>query len=167
MRNTFVNQVNDRVDIQRVFPDLRFTCNGTITKWIIAGKIGGNDENNSLELQLWDVTSDPFNVTFIKKATSVVNEFNATDNMNVYEHFPDPPLEVQEGDILGLFQPDQSMLTMYFQPQGGPLNYGVSNILTSSLMVINPEDSELGQNDYPLVSVIISKSESVSQWLTT
>lgn len=161
MRSTFVNRVNSRTGTQRVIPDIHFTCNGTITKWIIGGLTGRNGENNLLELQVWRSNVSE-NVTFIRTTTSVVNNFNATDDKNVYEYIPKSPLEVQEGDILGFFQPEQSMLNMYVQPNGGPLNYGASNMLSSSLTVINLESSLLNQNDYPLISAVISKSAIVS-----
>ena len=160
MRNTFVNRVTFRTNTQTVIPDIQFTCNGTITKWIIGGMVGKEREMNSLELQTWRSNAS-YGVTLVRKISSFVNKFNATSDRNVYEYIPNPPIEVQEGDILGIFQPKQSVLTMYVQAQGGPLNYGTSNTASSSLIVTVTENSLLNQIDYPLVSAVISTSPIV------
>ena len=112
-----------------------------------------------LELQLWKRTDSDI---YTRRNFNTINVFNTTENTNVYAYFPDPPLEVHEGDILGVFQPseDESPLTMYYQENSGPFNYGnpsggfnaVDEPYTSFTI-----SSALDQNDYPLVSVIIGE----------
>ena len=62
-------------------------------------------------------------MTILKLTTSVLL---ATDsnNDNVYEHIPDPPLEFQEGDILGVYQRGGGRrMRVYYQETTGPENY--------------------------------------------
>ena len=159
VRSTFEGRVRSRQRTQRVFPDIHFTCNSTITQWIIGGEIGiGNDD--FLELQLWQRVDDD---TYIRRSFSTINDMNSTENENVYTYFPNPPLEIQEGDILGVFQPrwSDSPLVIYYQEGSGPFNYGnrggggsggVDDPYTSFII-----DFPLDQNDYPLVSVILGE----------
>ena len=62
-----------------VYPDVRFTCDGNITKWI-----GGGDQ-----LQIWDKTDN--NVTY-----------NLTTS---YHYVLSNPIPFKSGSILGLSQP--------------------------------------------------------------
>ena len=160
VRATFVGGIRQRERSQRVFPDIHFTCNSTITQWIIVGEISFGFDS-FLELQLWQRTDDN---TYIRRSYSTIYDFNTTENSNVYNYFPNPPLEVQEGDILGVFQPrdSDSPLVMYYQECSGPFNYGFRGGGGGSNGVDNPStslpiDSALDQNDYPLVSVILGE----------
>ena len=112
------------------------------------------EDTSFLELQLWQITSGN---NYIKRNFSIIDHINTTTNNNVYEYSLNPPLEVQEGDVLGVFQPreNDSPITIYFQEGSGPFNYGDENIddAFASLTVDDP----LYQNDYPLVSVILGE----------
>ena len=47
-----------------------------------------------------------------------------SENDHVYEHTPNPPLEYQEGDILGLYQRGGgNHMRVYYQETTGPENY--------------------------------------------
>ena len=95
-----VNIFNDQLRYhQRVFPDINFTCSGNLTKWIVGGTVG-----NALggEVQIWRRNNGSEN-DYTKVGYSILNATDP-DNDNVYEHIPDPPLEFQEGDILGVYQ---------------------------------------------------------------
>ena len=84
-----------------------------------------------------------------------------SDNDHVYEYIPNPPLEFQEGDILGVYQRGGvNRMRVYYQETTGPLNYRrpgnlnmdppAPNILTGATLATN-------QNDYPLVTVEIGE----------
>ena len=115
------------------------------------------ESTDFLQLQLWQRTDGNI---YMRRSFNTINAFNTTENSNVYAYIPNPPLEVQEGDILGVFQPreDNSPLTIYYQENSGPFNYGnpsgnaVDDPYTSLTV-----DSALDQNDYPLVSVILGE----------
>ena len=78
---------------------------------------------------------------------------NVTSDPNVHEYIPDTPLEFQEGDILGVYQPDgdNSQLVVYYQENTGPKNY-INNPPHSTFTTGIP----INQYDYPLVTVEIS-----------
>ena len=103
VRNTFVGRIRRNEQTQRVFPDIHFTCSSTITQWIIGGEIESGSDS-FLELQLWQRTDGNTDM-YTRRSFSTIDTVNYTENNNVYTYFPNPPLEVQEGDILGVFQP--------------------------------------------------------------
>ena len=142
---------------QRLFPDITFTCNGSITKWIVgAGDIDRGERYNS-EVQVWR-KGERNEYDKIGSSLLIVNE--STTHLNVHEYIPNPPLEFQEGDILGVFQPDNgdNLLQLYYQENTGPLNY----FTTYGNTVPSPVSFELNapatQLYYPLVSVVVSTS---------
>lgn len=65
-------------------------------------------------------------------------------------------MQVQAGDMLGMFQPDgkKSKYTLIFQEGGGPTNYRMNAM--GSLTTFNV-DSNSVNTDYPLVGVETSK----------
>ena len=67
-------------------------------------------------------------------------------------------MEFQEGDILGYFQPkeDESQIVLYAQRESGPTNLRVKgNVDTAPITVTKLQEE--GGNDYPLISLEISK----------
>ena len=69
-------------------------------------------------------------------------------------------MEFQEGDILGYFQPrrDDSQIVLYDQRLSGPTNLHVDGYPANApITVIISELEEKEGNDYPLISLEISK----------
>ena len=142
--NVNINNVMRRAR-QRLFPDITFTCNGFITKWIV----GGTTDNTKFlqpELQIWRNTGG----TSYTKANCSLLPFS-TPIGNVAEYIPNSPLEFQEGDILGVYQPrhQESALVVYYQERDGPVNYQEGDNPLSTVTLDSPHD----QYDYPLVTV--------------
>ena len=134
---------------QRLFPDITFTCNGLVTKWIVGGTTD-NTESLQPELQIWRNNGG----TSYTKANFSLLPFSALVN-NVAEYTLTTPLEFQEGDILGVYQPrrQDSALVVYYQERDGPVNYeGLGITALSTVTLDTPHD----QYDYPLVTVEIS-----------
>ena len=142
---------------QRVFPSIHFTCSGLLTKWIVGGKVGGSI---GAEIQIWRKNAGSDN-DYTKVGFSVLDTTDP-DNDNVYEYIPNPPLEFQEGDILGVYQQSGgNRMSVYYQETTGPANYRLPGNINTQPPV---SDSLLGatlvpdEYDYPLVTVeIISK----------
>ena len=83
-----------------LIPDINFTCNGTITRWIVGAEWEGNNDAYT-ELQIWRMSS---NNEYIKIAgTNII--VGSENDSEVYEI--ENQLTFQEGDILGYFQPNQ------------------------------------------------------------
>ena len=107
---------------QQITPDIKFTCDGVITKWIVGGFWV---DNSALipgpELQLWRKTTSntytKINGIFI---TSSVNSDNGIFNSSSFS-----PIPFQAGDILGIFVPclNSTRLRLRFELSRGPLNY--------------------------------------------
>ena len=134
---------------QRIIPGINFTCNGTLTKWIIGAQRTLTQATNHLQLQIWrrQGSSDTYDRTTFSDITVV----NATDDLNVYEYIPNPPLQFQTNDFLGLYQPHISDTQMYYQTGGGPPNYVRFYPLTTGFTI------EGGvYNDLPLVTVEVN-----------
>ena len=146
--NINLNMVKKISNKQYLFPDITFTCNGFITKWIVGGN---TDSSESLqpELQIWRNT---VGTSYTKTNFSVI-PFSTSTAVNIVEYIPDPPLEFQEGDILGVYQPkhSDSALVVYSQDRDGPANYANGQ----NLSTVNLTGSPNGY-DYPLVTVEFS-----------
>ena len=128
----------------RAFPDIQFTCNGIITKWII-----GITQNQT--------TSKHYPNIYLKRSSQLIHALTVdasaatSSNGNVYNFTSD--IEVQYGDILVINVTTNSN-PMYYQQYNGPLNYQ----LDSSNGLI-----PLEHNDYPLISVVVGKIRIVIQ----
>ena len=146
-----INSVVVRDQQQRVFPDITFTCNGSITKWIVGAGTGGGSIPPS-ELQIWRRTGQDYT----KVGSTQLTAQSPTSDPNVYEYIPPSLLGFQEGDILGVYQRDGSSIVPYYQESTGPENLrqnGLVSIAPNSLTA-PPLAAEY---DYPLVTVEIGE----------
>ena len=150
-----INRVRERDRQQRFFPDIHFTCNGYVTKWIVGARTGDSNDQLQPELQIWRRNNGKRN-SYIKINFSLLTP-NATSDTNVHEYYPDPPLEFQEGDILGVYTPRKfdSRLRLYYQVDTGPENYEQTRIDPPAPTAFTLRSTN-SQNDYPLVTVEIS-----------
>ena len=150
--NNYYNYLEQR---QQITPDIRFTCDGMITKWIIGAYMAGGSFNP--ELQVWrSIGNDVYqkiNGTFIDVTTSRPNR--------IYEYSNFSPIPFQAGDILGVFIPRHisSNLALLFENTNSPTNYYLT---TGSTVSESPYDmmdisSVMSQGYHPLVSVEIGK----------
>uniref|UniRef100_A0A1X7UZ04 Major facilitator superfamily (MFS) profile domain-containing protein n=1 Tax=Amphimedon queenslandica TaxID=400682 RepID=A0A1X7UZ04_AMPQE len=120
----------------RAFPDIQFTCNGIVTKWII-----GITQNQD--------TSKHYPNIYLKRSSELIHALTVdasaatSSNGNVYNFTSD--IEVQYGDILVINVTTNSN-PMYYQQYNGPLNYQLDS--SNGLL-------PLEHNDYPLISVVV------------
>ena len=138
---------------QRIIPGINFTCNGTLTKWIIGAQSTVTEATNHLQLQIWRQRRGSSN-RYDRTTFSNITALNATDDLNVYKYFPNPPLEFQANDILGLYHPQISdtQVVVYYQMGGGPQNFRSNqNSPLTSFRARNRVD-----NDLPLVTVEVN-----------
>ena len=120
---------------QQITPNITFTCNGWITKWILGASW---DDGNMLfpELQIWrndgNNTYRKINGTFISVETS--------NPGLIYEYSDFSPIPFQAGDILGAFVPQGglSKLKLRSERGRGHLNYFKT---TSKAATESPYDS--------------------------
>ena len=134
-----------------MYPQIVFSCNGSVTKWIFGAVDNGN--LNQPELQIWRQLG-PNN--YIKIGSSSVDA-STMIGTNLYEFIPQTQLQFQEGDIFGAYsdRTDGNRLVLYEQRETGPINLRISpslnsppSTITNTLITVN--------NDFPLVTVEIS-----------
>ena len=109
------------------------------------------------EIQIWRQTDID---TYTKQNFSCVSANETEAGTNIHEYYPETPLEFQEGDILGYFQPDEddSQIVLYGQRESGPTNLRVQgNVDIAPITLTISELQEGLGNDYPLISLEISK----------
>ncbi len=111
--------VQDNQQQQHLIPAINFTCHGFITKWILAAKWA--DTLRLPELQTWN-SSD--GITYTKQGATTVSLEGGSAEMAYYEYSPNPPHEFNDGDVLGMFIPDDTRLAVFFeQVDSAMLNY--------------------------------------------
>ncbi|XP_019858982.1 PREDICTED: uncharacterized protein LOC109587188 [Amphimedon queenslandica] len=123
------------VDDTRIFPDIRFTCHGIITNWIIGG--------SALVMPVIKIRhSNNLTTTAATLNTSASNAVMITSLL--YNFTMSNEITVQPGDILMI----ESNTTnyMFYQQYNGPHNYRLGD---------NNELIALGTNDYPLILVVV------------
>ena len=129
-------------NIQRFFPDIGFTCNSSITHIII----GAEDQNETQlpQIRFWRLSDVGEYEQTGSSYSLVYNDANDPSTTNLRWYNLSQPIQVQNGDVLGIFQPSvmDSDSRLYFQDVSGPLNYNENGNLNN-------------RNRYPLVSVVI------------
>ncbi len=150
--------VNTRADQQRIIPDISFTCSGSVTRWIVAGdRLSGGGNSNPPEVQVWRETSSGSRV--YTKVHGMLLPPSASETSQIYEFNATSPMDIQPGDILGLFEPFKTWLQMYYTDLYGPVNYymdtGKDETPPTDDFDISGADGMM--YDMPLVTVEISK----------
>ena len=151
---------------QQISPEMNFTCNGTITKWIIgADSFFGTNRHLYPELQVWrNIVNDTY-----RKISGTYIFFPFADLENrIYEYSGFTPIEVKAGDILGVFTPEDSYSRIFLLSERGsnrPAQYyhslSDSTLSSSNIDVIDIENNmpQLTRttNYYPMVTVEFGK----------
>ena len=102
---------------QLITPDMRFTCNGMITKWIIAATVNYDKPHNA-ELQLW--RNAPNGVYEKINGTQITT---TKSSRGVFEFDNFSPIPFQAGDILGLYLPRTNSIRFYSEDSNSTINY--------------------------------------------
>ena len=142
---------------QLLYPQLTFSCNGSVSKWIY-GAVDRSATGELPEIQIWRQTDID---TYTKQTFSRVSANETEPGTNIHVYYPETPLEFQEGDILGYFQPDEddSQIVLYAQREGGPTNLRVMGMVDIAPITVTISELQEGGNDYPLIS--LERSEYV------
>lgn len=140
-----------------IFPYLSFSCKCSITGWtFIAMEIPQENREEFVHFQIWrwktnkileQVASVP-----IKRSNITRISFNSSIGMSLAELHLDRPVDVEEGDILGIFQPnlEKTGFILQFQKGFAPGYYLRFTDKPTSQFVIRGVDTGY---DYPLVGV--------------
>ena len=142
---------------QYLYPTIKFSCNGTVTRWIYTAKVVSSLNTVPAELQIWRQLGPDH---YIKVGTSLVDFTSTSVGSNIFALVPSSPIVFQEGDIFGMYIPSQANNKIYFYEQkgNGPVNLRVNEFVNSSLSTIaTGQLVPRSRNDYPLVTAEISK----------
>ena len=152
---------------QRVIPGISFNCSGAITSWTIGAewRTDGRDRDFFPHLQIWRSTRC---VTNTYDLVGDVELFVADDDERprddyVFSGTPDPPLEFEAGDILGIFQPrdSRSRVRVYYDTSAGPTNYyidtGNDNQPSLESFTTTIDSADGTEDSLPLVTIEIGK----------
>ena len=98
----------------RLIPDWNFTCNGSITSVLLGVDL--QDRSEYPEVQVWrrnSSVSSQFHKVVSKEITLVVGNFTPS---GVFQYRLTPPIQFQNGDVLGVFQPSEtgSLVRLYY-----------------------------------------------------
>ena len=144
---------------QQITPDIRFTCDGMITKWIV-GADWRDDDNFYPELQIWrNIGNDTY-----QKINGTFIEVETESEDRVYEYDDFAPIPFQAGDILGVFLPQTTLsrLRLWSEDTNSPTNYYLTtddSVSESPHDVIDIQNTPMVMSGtyHPLVSVEIGK----------
>ena len=146
---------------QSVIPSIRFSCSGSITAWTIGTRWRGNEDRRYFpHLQIWRSNGDGFTYILVGDTELFVPGGDERPNGNyIFSGTPDPPLQFEAGDILGIFQPraSRSRVRLYYEASTGPVNYYINtdNANEPQLTVFATTDADEMENRLPLLSVEI------------
>ena len=154
-----VGSTTNRPQRQQITPDIKFTCDGMITKWIVGAD---RDSSDSLypELQVWrNIGNDMY-----QKRNGTVITIPSVSSNRIYEYDNFSPIPFQAGDILGVFLPRDrdARLHLLSETTDSPTNYYLETANFSSespfdTINIQSTQSLISQAYHPLVSVKIGK----------
>ena len=135
-------------EIERFFPDIGFTCDGNITQIII----GARDYSQSQlpQIRFWRLSDGGEYEQTGSSYSFVYNDANDPSTTNLRWYNLSQPIQVQNGDVLGIYQPVRwdSDFFLHYQLYSGPSNNNENG---------NVDDD----NNYPLVSVIIREYNEI------
>ena len=142
---------------QQITPDMKFTCDGMITAWIVGAEW---NRINSLfpEFQVWR----KIRCRKYKKISGRVPELQTSVSFRINAYSVFPPMPVKSGDILGMFIPKNSRLNLLSEKTNSPTNYYLptEDSEDSSLEIFDLEEnvgSLMRKSYHPLISAVIGK----------
>ena len=109
-----------------------------------AERRAGGATDQLLQLQVWRRTENDSIFEYQKSQFSDISSADLvpTESLNVYEIAVDPPLQFQQGDVLGVFQPRDAQVVLHYTPRqysSGTSNFGImtSGALETFVVVSN------------------------------
>ena len=151
----------ERLQQQRIFPSMNFSCSGTITKWtfVARSRTGGNRDQYPL-FQLWR----PRGTGRYERVyeSSITSTLSGQSQFTVEEYIPDSPVPFEAGYIFGVYQPRGGDSRLRVRYADVPDGYGHLNYRRGSRMDEFATDGSSTEYDYPLVAVNTSENQLIS-----
>lgn len=120
----------------RLFPDMNFTCSGSISSLLLGVDIRtvSEDRNQYPEIQIWRNIGGSFVRKSGKQKIQLVEGDFSPDGVLLYNLTP--PLQFQTGDIFGVYQPPQSdsVVRLYYsEDDSGSTSLQIKSIHNPSI----------------------------------
>ena len=152
---------------QLIVPEVKVTCDGVITKWIVGAEWTFSGRYLYPELQVWRHIG---NETYQKIAGTYIYRPLSMSPNKIYEYSKFAPIPVQSGDILGIFIPQDGISRLRLRSENTNSNsknptqhyhlFSDTSLAASPIDEIDIRNNELPltrASQYPLVSVEICK----------
>ena len=145
----------------RLIPGMNFTCNGTITRVIVAGEKRPNG-NRAMKLNVW---REDENGLFYKSEQEIVLSSSICDKLENFNRAFNCQLpkrmrvSVGPGDILGIEQPPQNtaIFELYSVFEPSLPNYIFRRNLPSTCIDLSSMHSVLANSMQPLIRIVIAE----------
>ena len=161
-----VNSPVSRHQRQQITPDINFTCEGFVTRWVVGGEWNGDDFRYP-ELQIWRRVENGSSV--YRKISGTFLRVGSLNTSGIYEYGDFYPIPFKPGDVVGMFLPREplSKLRVLSEDSNNYLNYylsvGNSDRVSPFEEIDLEETDDLKSQQYlPLVSVYTTSSISTS-----
>ena len=145
---------------QTIFPGINFTCAGSITAWTLIALHNPGTNSTHPELQVWRrFTGED---TLFEKVASTRLSGLGENGTFLYTYDMDPPLQFQEGDVLGVFEPHESrnLLRIDYQLLGNTPEFFVEFIGENDIQPLPTVNTAIDTDNYsswngyqPLIAV--------------
>ena len=161
--NALLGNIDIRADdnYQGIFPEVGFTCDGTISSWVFGAKWEGKSQSFA-ELQIWRPAVG-YDGVFTKVWSTEI--FTSENQSELYYYPLSTPLAFQAGDVLGYYQPPstQSQLRLLYErdERGLQVGYYYPNP-TNSPSILDISVGQIFNNYQMLIDVIAGKY--ITQW---
>ena len=144
---------------QRILPSVNFSCSGNISKWtFVARSRTGEDHDQYPLFQLWR-PSGTGRYQRVYESSSDGGRFTASEDsgITIEEYLPHNPVPFHSGDVLGVYQPVDSRLSLMHVRV--PTGFGHDNYVRQTAMplVVFTTSGVFVGNDIPLVAVNTSE----------
>ena len=145
-----------------VFPSMVFNCTGNITRWIFRAEETGNNNTVLPRMSTWRRDTHRTRLVQFRRISQSGSADELTGNGPVYEYVLQEPVEVQEGDVLGieLIQMGAEELKFEFLDLGNgsaPLSYHRTFLLEIIRFPPARQDVIWDWQYVPLITAVIGK----------
>lgn len=136
----------------RLIPGWNFTCSGNITSLLLGVEIEQEDDHvpQYPEVQIWRRASgDQYRLVDSRMIVMSAGTYNPG---GVLQHQLSPPLSVKSGDVIGVYQPTDAVVELYYKSNDpeAPIAYETSGNPT----VFYTSNATILSQQYILLSVI-------------
>lgn len=131
-----------------------FNCSGNLTQWRFAAQWNDN-KNLYPELQIWRQSGNGYH----KIASSIPYSITRKSATGIYIVNVDPPIQVANHDILGVFQPDKmkSSLVLYLYKHTEDYYYYCKDKINGAMNYVDDISQLKVKHEYPMVTAVVGK----------